>query len=253
MSSLRLGTLFAGCAAALMVAAISPMAQAAPPPKTEPVHNRGRVALTTPLSNQIIELQTRWVVPATPPKTGTTFLWPGLEPSANGTNWQPIGTGVLQPVLTWGPSCAPAAGKPADPYASWWISAQYVNTLGSDPDYQGCKSGPAMLVQPGDTLKIDMKLDPATGIWVQTIFDRGQSVSYEIDLKYQAQNRVFFLIENYDGAPYYGPLVFSDTTITFAHSDQSTCASWASVPGVAGVHAAHHGTECLLKTVTIGL
>ncbi|WP_097235655.1 hypothetical protein [Streptomyces sp. 1331.2] len=214
------------------------------------VHNQGRVNLYTPASNQIVGLSTSFVVPPMPSKVGTTFLWPGLEPVDNGVNFEPIGKGVLQPVLTWGPSCAPAAGKPAEAYSSWWISGQYVNTLGSQPGDQGCFSGAAMLVKPGDKLEVDLKLESASGQWVQTIGDKGKRVSFSFDLQGQAQDRVMFYIENYDGAPYAGPLSFSHTTVTFAKADSSTCLSWAAVPGV---RSAKHGRKCVINTATVAL
>ena len=48
------------------------------------------------------------------------LLWPGLQPDGPGANDQPLDNGVLQPVLTWGPTCAPNAPD-GDPYGSWWI------------------------------------------------------------------------------------------------------------------------------------
>jgi hypothetical protein len=70
------------------------------------------------------------------------FLWPGLQPSEKGSHFEPIGNGVLQPVLTYGVSCAPTQQPKA--FSSWWISAQYVNTLSSHKQYKGCFSGPSM-------------------------------------------------------------------------------------------------------------
>ncbi|MCC9307263.1 hypothetical protein LN042_09130 [Kitasatospora sp. RB6PN24] len=263
---MRARTLVAVCAGALLAATSvlsSATAEAADKPgdgqlrgTAGAVHDQGRVNLYAPASNQIVELKTGFVVPPKPSEVGTTFLWPGLEPVSDGVNFEPIGTGVLQPVLTWGPSCAPAAGKPADSdaYSSWWISGQYVNTLGSDPGYEGCFSGPAMLVKPGDRLEVDMKLDSASGQWVQTVADGAKRASFSFGLQGQAQNRVMFYIENYDGAPFAGPLSFSHTTVTFAKADGgSTCGSWAAVPGVSGVRSVADGRKCVIKTATVAL
>src|SRR6185437_548303 len=144
----------------------------------------GTVLFWANANNQIVRLQTTMVVPPEPPATGTLFLWPGLQP--DGANYDPIDNGVLQPVLTWGSSCAP--GKQPRAYSTWWISGQYVNTNGSDPGYTGCAGGPIMSVAVGDTLDLDFSL--AGTIWTQTVTDAqtGQSVSYSIDMMNQAQN-----------------------------------------------------------------
>jgi len=178
----------------------------------------GTVLISSRSTNQIVRLQTSIVVPAEPPPSGTLFLWPGLQP--NGANFEPIDNGVLQPVLTWGPSCAP--GKQPRAYSTWWISGQYVNTNGSDPGYTGCEGGPIMSVDVGDTLNIDMVL--AGTIWTQTVTDAetGQSVAYSIDMMNQAQTLAYFVIEEYSSAPL-SAVIFSDTTIAFGSADSADC------------------------------
>ncbi|KAI9356282.1 hypothetical protein DFJ73DRAFT_641194, partial [Zopfochytrium polystomum] len=144
------------------------------------------------------------------------FLWPGLQPPGpgDGHNYYPIDNGVLQPVLTYGgPSCAPNQVDPAHSFDSWWISAQYVNTIGNYPNYMGCKGGPAMLVAPGDRLRTTITLqNPAnsdtSSIWVQTVTNIGKActnggtdtpagcqVSYTIDLLGQYQRMALFIVE----------------------------------------------------------
>lgn len=178
----------------------------------------GTVLFWANANNQIVRLQTTMVVPPEPPATGTLFLWPGLQP--DGANYDPIDNGVLQPVLTWGSSCAP--GKQPRAYSTWWISGQYVNTNGSDPGYTGCEGGPIMSVAVGDTLDLDFSL--AGTIWTQTVTDAqtGQSVSYSIDMMNQAQNLAYFVIEEYSSAPV-SEVIFTATTITFASADSSDC------------------------------
>ena len=178
----------------------------------------GTVLISANAKNQMVRLQTTMLVPPQPPASGTLFLWPGLQP--NGANFEPIDNGVLQPVLTWGPSCAP--GKQPRAYSTWWISGQYVNTNGSDPGYTGCQGGPVMSVAVGDTLNIDMALAGTT--WTQTVTDAqtGQSVSYAIDMMNQAQNLAYFVIEEYSSAPV-SEVVFTDTTITFGAADAADC------------------------------
>jgi hypothetical protein len=168
--------------------------------------------------NQIVRLQTTMVVPPKPPASGTLFLWPGLDPS--GANFLPIDNGVLQPVLTWGSSCAP--GKQPRAYSTWWISAQYVNTIGADPGYIGCYGGDVMSVNVGDTLNMDIKLDGT--VWNQTVTDvqTAQSVTFGIDMMNQAQNLAYFVIEEYSSAPV-SEVVFTNSIITFASADAADC------------------------------
>ena len=158
------------------------------------------------------------LVPPTPPASGTLFLWPGLQP--NGANFQPIDNGVLQPVLTWGPACAP--GKQPRAYSTWWISGQYVNTNGKQPGYTDCHGGPIMSVDVGDVLIIDMALDGT--IWTQTVTDAetGESVVYSIDMMNQSQNLAYFVIEEYSSTPV-SDVVFSDIVITFGAPDAADC------------------------------
>lgn len=91
------------------------------------------VYFNIPSSNLITYMQVEMTVPPKPNPGGAVFVWPGLQPG--GANYQPIGNGVLQSVLTWGKSCAPTSQPPA--YSTWWISAQYVNTMGNYPGYTG--------------------------------------------------------------------------------------------------------------------
>jgi len=178
----------------------------------------GTVLISANAKNQIVRLQTTLLVPPQPPASGTLFLWPGLQP--DGANFEPIDNGVLQPVLTWGPSCAP--GKAPRSYSTWWISGQYVNTNGHETGYTGCLGGPIMSVAVGDSLDIDIALAGTT--WTQTVTDlqSGQSVSYALDLMNQAQNLAYFVIEEYSSAPV-SDVVFTNTTITFGAPDAADC------------------------------
>ena len=179
-----------------------------------PIVNYGSIELDSPASVAIVQLTTTLIVPKAPPASGTVFLWPGLQPLPEGANYLPINNGVLQPVLTWGPTCAP--GAPASPYASWWVSAQYVNTFGKAPGFTGCLGGSGMTVNEGDALTMTMSLVEGTK-WSQTVTDvqSGDSVTYGIDLRGQAQSRAEFVIEGYDQQPTV-PVVFHSTVVTFA-------------------------------------
>ncbi|GAA5085979.1 hypothetical protein [Nocardia iowensis] len=189
------------------------------PDKLQP-DGTSAVDFRVPVDNEIVRLRTHFTVPPKPPRVGTLFLWPGVEPRPDGRNYEPIGLGVLQPVLTWGPSCAPTRQPPA--YSTWWISGQYVN-VGNDPRYEGCHSGTAMSVKVGEVLDIDIALDPASGRWQQTITGQSGSVRYSINMRGQAQNRALFAVEPWDNAQYGGPLLFSDTTIDFRNAGRQSC------------------------------
>jgi hypothetical protein len=182
------------------------------------VSGNGTVRIWAKSPRQIVRLQTKLVVPPKPPASGTLFLWPGLQP--DGVNFDPIDNGVLQPVLTWGPSCAP--GKAPRSYSTWWISGQYVNTNGQVSGYTGCDGGPIMSVNVCDTLDIDMALSGT--VWTQTVTDEqtNQSVTYSIDMKGQAQNLAYFVIEEYSSAPV-SEVIFTDTILTFDSSDATDC------------------------------
>ncbi len=178
----------------------------------------GTVLISANAKNQIVRLQTTMVVPPEPPATGTLFLWPGIDP--DGANFDPINNGVLQPVLTWGPSCAPGTQPRA--YSTWWISGQYVNTNGNVTGYTGCNGGPIMSVDVGDTLNMDIALSGT--VWTQTVTDvqTGKTVTYSIDMMNQAQNLAYFVIEEYSAAPV-SEVIFTDSTITFGSSDAADC------------------------------
>jgi hypothetical protein len=180
----------------------------------------GTVEFTSSTKTQLESLETTLTVPAKPPPMGTLFLWPGLEPLQNSANYSPIGTGVLQPVLTWGGTCAPHA--PND-YSSWWISAQYVNTLASAPGHTGCLGGDGMDVGVGDDLHISMSLSGTT--WSQEVTDvvTGKKVTFDIDMEGQAQNWVIFSIEAPTGLQPASDVVFESTVITLAGADAAHC------------------------------
>ena len=182
------------------------------------VSGYGTVMFWAKSPRQMVRLQTTMVVPPKPPASGTLFLWPGIQP--DGANFLPIDNGVLQPVLTWGPSCSP--GTQPRSYSTWWISGQYVNTNGSLPGYTDCNGGPIMSVNVCDTLEIDIVLDGT--VWTQTVTDAqtNQTVTYSIDMQNQAQNLAYFVIEEYSSAPV-SEVIFTDTTITFDSPDTADC------------------------------
>jgi hypothetical protein len=209
-------------------------------------------ALAADSPNSFAAVHTTLRVPAKPPATGTLFLWPGLQPF--GANFFPIGNGVLQPVLTWGPSCAPGKQPPA--YTTWWISAQYVNTDGDDPGYTGCQGGPIMSVNVGDDLEIAMTLSGTT--WNQKVTDTqtGKSVSFAINMQGQAQNFLYFFIEGYGQFPV-GAVLFFNTTVTFATVPSNSCtlttAGGASDPrdSFSKPVVSHGGLQCSISEIKL--
>ena len=181
----------------------------------------GDVEFTVATTTQITSLYTTLIVPAEPPSSGTLFLWPGLQPLQGSKNYNPIGNGVLQPVLTWGSTCAPTA--PND-YSSWWISAQYVNTYSSYMGHTGCLGGSGMDVKVGDQLDIAMTLSGTT--WTQVVTDRqsAKSVNFSLDMLGQSQNWGLFQIEVPDGREPVSDVIFTSTKITYAAADPGACA-----------------------------
>lgn len=170
----------------------------------------GNVEFTASGQTHITSLTTTLTVPPKPAsQNGTLFLWPGLEPLTQNIN----SLGVLQPVLTWGGTCAP--GAPND-YNSWWISGQYVTYT------TNCAGGPGMDVAAGDQLNLAITLSGTT--WTQTITDvqSGKTVTFDQDLKGQAQGWAIFEIES-DGVEPTADVIFTSTTLTFADSDSSAC------------------------------
>lgn len=178
----------------------------------------GSVEFWLPPANQITRLQTTLLVPEEPTTRGTLFLWPGLQP-LRGQDPGRVGNGVLQPVLTWGPSCAPK--KPAS-YDAWWISGMYVNVTTNAAGPTGCAGGNAMNVAVGDDLRMDMRLMGTT--WTQTIVNEqnDKTVDFAYDLKGQYQNRAIFDIELVSSTKPTEDVVFLDSILSFA-SPASTC------------------------------
>jgi hypothetical protein len=219
------------------------------------VNEYGWVRLAVASSNKIVQFDTTMLVPETPAASGTLFLWPGLQPVRGGANYAALDNGVLQPVLTWGGTCAP--NSPAQPYKSWWISGQYVNTniTSSSPNYaayNGCLGGPGMNVAVGDTL--DMRLVLNGTIWTQTVTNRrnSQSVSYALDMLGQAQGSAEFVIEEYSSKPV-SDVIFTSSVITFASAAKSSCqpAQRGANDYFSAPRASADGLRCCIDKVTL--
>jgi hypothetical protein len=212
----------------------------------------GFVELDVSPGNRIIGLQTTLTVPANPPRYGTLFLWPGLQPQTGGEDYEPIGNGVLQPVLAWGTSCAPGMQPPM--YSAWWISGQYYDTEGSDPAHHGCYGGPVMEASVGEKLDITMTLSGT--VWEQTVRREGgaevSTVRFAEDLTGQAQNRAEFVIEGYACEPI-SDVVFTDTTITFALPNLGDCnvARRGEDDFISTPEASPDGSSCFIEKIVL--
>lgn len=197
---------------------------------------------------EILSVRTLLKVPSKPsPSQGTLFLWPGLQPLKMDAT---IGYGVLQPVLTWGTSCAPGALSASD---GWWISGEYVGSPPGAWSNLKCEGGPVMRVEIGDQLDILMSL--AGTIWTQTITNKsnGKSVSFARDMKGQKQQWLINSIE-LTGAPKpVDDVIFSSMVFKLSDSQPKSC-----VPNVKGANdyfspprASSDGKTCCISKIIL--
>jgi hypothetical protein len=165
--------------------------------------------------NQILSLKTTLLVPKVPTAKQTLFIWPGLQCN-NGKDPARIGNGILQPVLTWGPSCNPKL--PSSQYMSWWMAAMYVNVSTAAAGPSGCAGGDFMNTAVGDLLQIDMSVTGTA--WKQSVLDLQtmKSVDFTIDLKGQVQNWATWAIEVPQGESIMpsDSVVYTQSVLTFA-------------------------------------
>jgi hypothetical protein len=156
---------------------------------------------------EILTFKTTMQVPATPTAKQTLFIWPGLQSRLGVADPGRIGNGVLQPVLTWGPSCAPKA--PPQGYVSWWMAGMFVKT--------SCAGGAYMDTPVGDLLEIDMSVKGTN--WIQTITNVGtqKTVDFTIDLKGQVQNIAMWILEVPSGESIKPAedTIFTESVLTF--------------------------------------
>lgn len=167
-------------------------------------------AVTPP--NRIVNFKTTMVVPKTPAQRSTLFIWPGLQHSG-GADPGRIRNGVLQPVLTWGPSCSRTA---SNNYMNWSIAGMYVNISSSAAGPTGCASGAGMEAVPGERLDVDFNLSGTA--WTQTITNRTtmKRVDFTIDLQGQDQNWAIWDIETPATSRPAEDTIFEKSVITMA-------------------------------------
>ena len=144
--------------------------------------------------NEIVSFKTTLVVPKAPTARQTLFIWPGLQSRDRAADPGRVGNGVIQPVLTWGPSCAPKV--PPMPYGvGWWIAGMYVNVTTGAAGATGCAGGDYLTTALGDWLEIDMFVKDAKSVQTIKNVQMNKTVDFTIDLKGQVQNEAMWLIE----------------------------------------------------------
>jgi hypothetical protein len=234
-------------------AAVGTDRKAATKPAGTGRHATGSVDFKVKAGNRLVRLQTTLEVPARPKGNSTLFMWPGLEPLQGvSMNYNPIGRGVLQPVLTWGSSCAPGSRPAAN---SYWISALYVNVTSTERGYNGCYGGDVMDVKIADKLYIDMRLKEGTTVWNQSVtnLSNNKTVDFDFDLKAQDQNWALFEIEVSTSTVPSSDVVFTDSVLTFATPDPEACTPDSFGPNdyYSAPLASMDGTKCCLERIVL--
>jgi hypothetical protein len=185
--------------------------------------------IVVPPPNQIIGFQTTTVVPPVPPSSSNSSAyidyWPGLDPSPSSVNFLPINNGVLQPVLIF-----------FTPFQSWVASSIYDNIYGDIPPiiegyqtptpsevdgYDNGSTSTEINPQPGDVIVENMVLDQTTGYWTTSLTDTtsNQSNTLIMNMQGQGQNIAYFALEIWYGMPMSNPVIFTNSTLTFASPD----------------------------------
>ncbi|MEY4511498.1 MAG: hypothetical protein RLZZ450_3620 [Pseudomonadota bacterium] len=208
----------------------------------------GDTNLQTSGNVEILSVRTTLKVPNKPSSArGTLFLWPGLQPLKSDST---IGYGVLQPVLTWGSSCAP--GSLAS-YDQWWISGQYVGSPPGSFTNIKCEGGDVMKGEVGDELDIEMTLEGT--VWNQVITNKsnGKSVSFKRDMKGQKQQWLINEIELTGATKPADDVIFTSMVVKVSESLPKAC-----VPNVKGMtdyfsppRASRDGKTCCISKLIL--
>lgn len=189
--------------------------------KAKAVVQYGLSEYHTKANNQFVGVRATLTVPAKPPPTGIIFVWPGTQALPDEATYQPVGGGVLQPVLTWGSSCVPGA---LPGHSTWWISPVYVNDETTIAELRGCHGGPVISAAVGDRLDLEMRLDKTE--WYQKVVDRNSQLATEfsIDLRGQLQQRALFWIELKTAAKPTEDLIFDHIVLKMQDPEPGACA-----------------------------
>lgn len=182
------------------------------------------VKMLSPATSPMLSLKTTMEVPAKPSARQTLFIWPGLQNRSGAPDPGRIGNGVLQPVLTWGPSCAPK--RPSTTYAEWWISGMYVNVTTGAAGPTGCAGGDFLSTPVGDLVEIEMREEGDNWVQVMTDLRTMETVDFAIDLKGQRQNNAMWIVEVPSGSSVRpaADTIFTQNVLTFEKPVQmATC------------------------------
>jgi hypothetical protein len=133
---------------------------------------------------------------------------------------QTVGYGVLQPVLTWGTSCAQMASTGFD---HWWISGVYVGTTPGSWNNISCKGGDVLKVETGDKLDLELVLNGTH--WIQNIknLKNDQKVDFTTDLKGQKQQWLIYDIELKSSTKPVDDVIFSSVVVKLSASQPNAC------------------------------
>jgi len=190
-----------------------------------------------------VSLKTTLTVPKKPSGStsqGTLFIWPGLMPGRGSG----LTRGVLQPVLTWGSSCADMTA----PKDTWWIAGMYVTGMGV------CYNGDIMTVDVGDKLDIEMTNNGTMWTQVVTNQSNGRSVSYDISMNGETQWWALFAIEVWvQAVKPTEDVIFTDTVLKFSGPAPDACmpsdigpTDWLTSPSVS-----KDGTTCCIPKMIL--
>lgn len=187
-------------------------------------------------------------LPHNPDNSTTIDLWPGLQPTPDSLNYEPIDHGLLFSQLTWGSSCTP--GHQPEPYSSWWISGMYYNEI-TDTPLRGCFGGGIMNVKTGERLNIDIWLEgdgSTKGIWHQDIVNNstGKSANYLIDMKGQGQNWADLVWEFFNYLPTNVTFIYQNINLTVAKDYFGYCVGKAKMRTCVCTHFKKNGLTCQL-------
>jgi hypothetical protein len=200
--------------------------------------------------NKISRFQTILTAPKVPAQKSTLFIWPGLQHSS-GNDPGRIGNGVLQPVLTWGPSCNPKASGKGSNYMGWWISAMYVNISSGAAGPGGCAGGEAMDVAVGDRMYIDFAVKGTE--WTQKVTNPNnmKTVDLTIDLKGQDQTWAIWDIEVPGSSRPAEDTYFEKSVLTFTNPVTSCQPSSALLDSFSAPMLSADGLNCCYEKITL--
>jgi hypothetical protein len=189
-------------------------------------------SMVVPPPNQIIDFQTTTVAPTLPPASSNNSAyidyWPGLEPLTNSVNYLPTNGGLLQPAMLvgasaqgWGGNSSYYNSNGVPPIVEGAIGNQGNSAAVGDNNFNNPGSPNGFTVLPGDVIAEDMVLDQTTGDWTVNFTDTtsNRSNTLILNMQGQGQNFAIFALETWYGMPLNNPVIFTNSTLTFASPD----------------------------------